>query len=377
MTPARRNSLVALVSAAAAVLVALGVYFTVDIATDESGKPHVVIVFGTPLGPQGQDAYAEVRKEGLDDDAVGHADLENEAPPGSPIYADPEKRAEAILDSQAAAEKGTTGPNEVADPRTLAEPEQPGCRSGPFVDNFSSRNGTRPAMLVAHLTVSHNSAGWGDVDAIRAWFNNPRSQASSNYVIDAEGHCRYIVNEAFKAWTQGFFNGWSISIEFVHFSTTDPSEKWTDAQISKGAHVFADASRRWGIPVRLVDPSGCDVRAGITDHDRLECGNAHTDVGPRFPMNRFVRLIAEYKQPLRSCSATHVKQRLNSHATHWSHPPQPKLSIGKNFGARPRAEIVRLKKTHGFTSTSSTVSAAVGRVLRLSGCDGSLGVAPG
>jgi hypothetical protein len=237
----------------------------------------------------------------------GHANLRDELPPA--LEHDPVAAAEAAIAAQEAAMAGTSGPDEVSDPRTLAEPEQRGCRSGPWVQNRDSRNGARPAMAQAHLTVSKNRPGWTDVDAIAAWFNNPRSQASSHYIVDAEGNCAYIVNEAYKAWTQGWFNPWSISIEFVHFSTTDPSEPWTEAQLRKGALVMADVSRRWGIPIRLVNPEGCNVSAGITDHDRLECQNTHVDVGTRegclfgcadsgvhrgtFPMTKFLAYVRE------------------------------------------------------------------------------------
>lgn len=189
----------------------------------------------------------------------------------------------------------------------LATPSQRGCITDLIQTNFSSRAGTRPKMLVGHLTVSRNSAGWGDVNAIRSWFNQSRAQASSNYIIDAEGNCKYIVPETAKAWTQGAANPVSISIEFIHFSTTNPDEKWTEAQLRKGALVFADASKRWGIPIRLVNPSGCTWPAGVTDHDRLECGNSHVDVGTResgsgvhvgtFPMTKFISYVKAAAEP--------------------------------------------------------------------------------
>lgn len=192
-------------------------------------------------------------------------------------------------------------------PAPLATPSQPGCVTDLIETNFSSRAGARPIMNVAHLTVSRNSAGWGDVNAIRGWFNQARAQASSNYIIDAEGNCKLIVPETAKAWTQGAANPVSISIEFIHFSPTDPREEWTEAQLRKGARVFADSSGRWGIPIRLVNPEGCTWIRGLTDHDRLECRNSHVDVGTRqpgagvhvgtFPMTKFLRYVREATAP--------------------------------------------------------------------------------
>jgi hypothetical protein len=186
-------------------------------------------------------------------------------------------------------------------PDSLAPASQRGCVTKFLPTNFSSRNGALPKMLLAHLTVSRNVAGTGDVNGIWNFFARDATDASSNYIIDAEGNCIYAVAEDAKAWTQGSFNPTSISIEFIHFSTTDPNEKWTDAQLKKGAMVFADASKRHGIPIRLVNPSGCTTISGVTDHDRLECGNSHVDVGTQetgdgvhrgtFPMTKFINLI--------------------------------------------------------------------------------------
>lgn len=225
---------------------------------------------------------------------MAHAGLANEAPAGSAVARDPELRAAAIASSEQAAERTTSGPDDVGDPRSLAAPEQPGCKTD-LVRNSSSRKGARPALLVAHYTVSENRSGWSDVDAIVSYFDQPRAQASSHYVIDFEGNCAYIVNEAAKSWTQGFFNPWSISIEFI---ATGKERVWDERALRRGAKVFAAAAERWGIPVQQAVTRGCEiVRAGITDHDALDCGNSHTDVKPYFPMSRFLRYVRDAATP--------------------------------------------------------------------------------
>lgn len=331
--------------------------------TDET-REGMKEVNGVALGPQAREIYQEVKDNARDDQAGDvHAALKNEAPPSSPLFQDPVAQAEATIRAQEEAIEGTRGPDEVEDPQTLAEPEQRGCRSGPFVGNKSSRNGARPSMGIAHRTVSHNVPGWGDVNAIVSWFNNSRSQASSTYVIDAEGNCAYIVNEAFKPWTQGFFNPWSISIEFIHYGNTS-AEKWTDKQIRKGALVFADASKRWGIPRKLVNPSGCNVVAGFSDHDRLECGNSHTDVGSTFPMKKFVSLINYYAWP--SCTVRNVKKRLNAALN----PARP-LVISNTFTARAKRFVVRFQNRKGLVA-DGVVRSSTGWALHLRGCNGSI-----
>lgn len=362
--PIRAIAIVLTVCVAAIV----GIFVGISLTGEKAEKARAV--FGVTLGEKGQELYQQIKSESPDKQ---HVDLQNETPPGSPLYNDPEAAAQAQLEAQKVAKEQTVGPDDVPDPRTLAEPNQRGCRSGPWVVNKSSRNGARPAELTAHLTVSRNVAGWGDVNAIAAWFNNPRAQASSNYIIDAEGHCRYIVNEAYKAWTQGFQNPWTISIEFIHFSTTSTTEKWTQAQLKKGALVFHDAHKRWGIPIRLVNPSGCGVPAGVTDHDRLECGNEHVDVGTQqpgagvhqgtFPMTKFVNYIKYYGYP--TCTVNNVKMRLDQRLG------GERFKLNGDYSQRARKAVSKIKESAGLAA-NPVVSAAAGLELRLRGCDGSI-----
>jgi hypothetical protein len=143
--------------------------------------------------------------------------------------------------------------------------------------------------------VSRNVAGTSDVNAIWNYFNRDATDASSNYIIDAEGNCIYAVPESAKAWTQGAMNPYSISIEFIG---TGAASDWTNAALAKGAQVFASAAKRWGIPARWGSAPSCTVlRSGILDHDALGCGNTHTDVGPYFPDGAFVGRVSTLLAP--------------------------------------------------------------------------------
>ena len=180
---------------------------------------------------------------------------------------------------------------------------QTGCSTKLISHNFSTRSSS-PQMFVLHYTVSPNRAGTADVDGLRNFFDNPASEVSSHYLIDWEGHCLLIVPESLKAWTQGNYNSASISIEFIA-TGTESQEAWAtkgDAGLRKGAKVVADSIRRNHIPYRFVNPSGCDVVPGITDHEKLECGNDHTDVEPNFPWKKFKRYLAAEMAPPKLCA---------------------------------------------------------------------------
>lgn len=187
-------------------------------------------------------------------------------------------------------------------PMTLATPEP--SMGVQLVRNYSSRNGRRPVLLVVHDTESPNAAGTQDLKAIAAWFNNPSSQASSNYVTDADGNTLELVPETAKAWTQSWFNGWAISDELIGYAS---QRSWPDAQLRAVARVFAAAAARWGIPVQRGAVSGCSItRPGIVQHSDLgACGGGHHDAGASFPVARFVKLVHDY----RYAAAPDVKPR--------------------------------------------------------------------
>lgn len=257
--------------AALLILATLTISITVVVSTGDGGGDATVKAKGKPVITKPLKEHSE--------------DAKDETPAGTPL-ADPEKAEDLQVLSQVRALETTSVPKE----ETLATVGEIGCRSDFLSTNFSSRNGARPALLVAHYTVSPNVFGWGDVFGVRGFFNRSSTQASSNYLIDKEAHCDYIVRERDKAWTQGAMNPWSISIEFISRGASEP---FSESQWRKGAAVFAATAKRWGIPIRRGSAPGCTVvRSGIVDHNQLGCGNDHFDISP-FPVDKLVRYARE------------------------------------------------------------------------------------
>lgn len=213
---------------------------------------------------------AQAVKDAAASDVDDHEGLKTETPPGvapAEIEAAREQQDQLAQDDQL--------PIVTPD----AAPSQRGCTSR-FVRNYSSRRGVRPRLLVTHYTVSPNRAGWNDVWGIVSLFNNPAFAASSNYVIDGEGHCAYIVRESDKAWTQATANPVSISIEVIN--SGKESVLAAPVGLRKIGLVWADAAKRWKISLQQGKVSGCRVvRSGIVDHHSLgACGGGHFDVSP-------------------------------------------------------------------------------------------------
>jgi len=155
----------------------------------------------------------------------------------------------------------------------------PGCATA-FVRNQSARRGVRPTVQVLHYTVSPNRPGRSDVNGITAYFNGSGSQASSHFVIDAEGNCNYIVPIEAKAWTQGGGNPWAVSYEII--ATGRESAYLAAPGYRKLRSVMRWVSRRTGIPMRRGKISGCSPsQSGNVQHaDGGTCWGGHHDIGP-------------------------------------------------------------------------------------------------
>jgi N-acetyl-anhydromuramyl-L-alanine amidase AmpD len=288
-----------------------------------AGGGHLRVVWGQPLKPAGQQVYKTVTAQRLEQ---GQRTGSETLPPA--------QVARLNRANQAAALKGTVGPNH---PVPLATPEP--ITQTRLVRNYSSRNGHRPAILVVHDTESPNAAGLQDVLAIAAWFNNPVSQASSNYTTDADGNTLLLVPDTAKAWTQAYFNSWSISDELIGYAS---QTSWPDAQLRAVAQLFAAEAAKWGIPVQRGLISGCTIlRPGIVEHRDLgQCGGGHHDAGLDFPLTRFIALVKEYRAGGYHPKTAPKTKTSSSTARHVASHPIVSGSCG-------RANILRALRTHG------------------------------
>lgn len=292
LSPRLRRVLAALVA-----LVATGVTLTV-VATgglDENGKPQGTVTVHVARKP------------------VADRGARDETPAGVPA---------ATLEAGREQQDALAATDQLPIVTPLAAPQQRGCTTR-MVRNFSTRRGVRPRLLVAHYTVSRAGSG----PAIVRLFDTASFAASSNYVIDRDGSCWYIVNEADKAWTQAAANPVSISIEFVAMGTEG---SLSPAQVAKGGQVFADAAHRWNIPIQFGAVSGCNVvRGGLVDHSMLGlCGGGHHDIKP-FSLSPLMAAIASHSRPV-----TATDRLTCSRLQAWRRRGRPVAEVATNIRRR-------------------------------------------
>jgi hypothetical protein len=279
--------------ALAAVLVSFltGITFTVVVISDDGdGKTRTVTVgVGSPtktvdlpkLPPIEVDAN---KQDGLDPQESEetpelHEDAYDETPPGV---------------SRDEADEALVTPPGVGPGKAPAGAQNYRCERH-YVENAWNRAaGSTVSMFVLHFTVSSP----GSLQSIWRLFNTPSFAASSHLGLELDGECELWVPYTMKAGTQGAFNSASESVEIICCPKTDLSRKeWLDTPIIRRgilANIVADRLRIRGLPARLVDPEGCTPKAGVTDHDRLECGNSHWDVGKNFPWDVFIPQVRRF-----------------------------------------------------------------------------------
>jgi hypothetical protein len=102
---------------------------------------------------------------------------------------------------------------------------------------------------------------------------------------------------------------------------------------------------RNGIPIRRVDPIGCNFIPGYTDHNALECGNDHTDVLPNFPWDVLGKQLVDGGVPATSSHAKklcgelkQIRRYIDRHGGDW-HSDEKRLARAKAIKralAKPR-----------------------------------------
>ncbi|MGH3073197.1 MAG: N-acetylmuramoyl-L-alanine amidase [Gaiellaceae bacterium] len=149
----------------------------------------------------------------------------------------------------------------------------------------SHRSAQTVDRIVDHVT---EGAFWGSVQ----WLKNPRAHASSHYVVSRGGRIIQLVHLSDIAWHAGHWgtNARSVGIEHEGFSYGPAG--FSDAQYLASARLTAWLARRSLMPID---------RRHVIGHHEVPDGRGgrggsshHTDPGPHWNWNRYLRLVRRY-----------------------------------------------------------------------------------
>ncbi|TXL91292.1 N-acetylmuramoyl-L-alanine amidase [Streptomyces sp. IB2014 016-6] len=124
-------------------------------------------------------------------------------------------------------------------------------------------------------------------------FKDPAHQAATHYVVRKDGHVAQMIRELDVAYQAGnrAYNERSVGIE--HEGFVDRPEDFTDAMYRSSARLTAGICERYGIPVD---------RKHIIGHVEVP-GTDHTDPGPHWDWDRYMKLVRAARAELGTAEA--------------------------------------------------------------------------
>ncbi|MFF1508808.1 N-acetylmuramoyl-L-alanine amidase [Streptomyces sp. NPDC058326] len=114
-------------------------------------------------------------------------------------------------------------------------------------------------------------------------FKNPGHGAAAHYVVRKDGHVAQMIRELDVGFHAGNRDMNERSIGIEHEGFVDRPQDFTAAMYAGSARLAADICARYGMPVD---------REHIIGHVEVE-GTDHTDPGPHWDWDRYLKLVRE------------------------------------------------------------------------------------
>ncbi|MEE1939829.1 N-acetylmuramoyl-L-alanine amidase [Streptomyces sp. TRM 70361] len=142
-------------------------------------------------------------------------------------------------------------------------------------DNYAAGRSAPITHVVVHVTQ-------GTYAGTISWFQDPAAEVSAHYVVrSSDGEVTQTVRDRDTAWHARSGNPYSIGIE--HEGYVDDPAWFTDAMYRSSAALTRHLTDRYDIP---------RDRTHIVGHHEVP-GNTHTDPGPNWDWNRYMRLVRD------------------------------------------------------------------------------------
>jgi N-acetyl-anhydromuramyl-L-alanine amidase AmpD len=126
-----------------------------------------------------------------------------------------------------------------------------------------------------------------------SWFENCAAQGSAHYVVNSKGGMAQCVRDEDIAWHAGWWYTNTRSIGIEHEGYIDNPEWFTQSMYHTSARLSAWCCKKYKIPIdrkHIIAHSevpGCSSGSG----GGVDC---HTDPGPYWNWNKYMRLILYY-----------------------------------------------------------------------------------
>ena len=155
-------------------------------------------------------------------------------------------------------------------------------------------NGRVIGVVVIHTMEIPERDGAAELCA--RWFQNPESEVSAHYCVDAETTIQCVLEQDI-AWHARGGNASSVGVELAGYAG-QRSLGWSDAYsravVERAARVTAEVCARHRIPIRRLRAADLVAgKRGVTGHADVSAAfrkGDHWDPGPDFPWARFLRL---------------------------------------------------------------------------------------
>lgn len=166
----------------------------------------------------------------------------------------------------------------------------------PFIESPHKTDATGRSIGVVVIHTMEIAEREDAAEVCARWFENPSSQVSAHYCIDADTTIQ-CVREEDIAWHARGGNTSSIGIELAGYAGQRAlgwSDAYSSAVVERAAALTAEVCERHGIPIRRLRAADLVAgRRGVTGHADVSAAfrkSDHWDPGPDFPWARFLRL---------------------------------------------------------------------------------------
>jgi N-acetylmuramoyl-L-alanine amidase len=180
--------------------------------------------------------------------------------------------------------------------RATPQPLEAACsRRFRAIRNSGVRSLSQIGLVIIHCTQSNSARSSAE------WFANPNTQGSAHLVLDEDECYRTLVDSAIP-WAAPGANTRGFHIELAGFAEWSRAEWMRHRRgLRRAAHKAAAHAVKFGVPIRLLTPAQMRNGArGFATHARCTTafGGSHTDPGPNYPIDRFMRWTREFAEEI-------------------------------------------------------------------------------